>query len=150
MANIIISGVDRLIDDIGLLQAFDFLKAPFRKWLFRMQNRIATYPPTIPSGLWLANVSDKQRRAFFALLNSGQIPGGRTGDLGRSWTTQINIKQGEIIGELGNVRPYVRFIQGPDDQVGWAEDRWETTQEVLDMFSDDLIEDIQDEISKIT
>lgn len=145
--NIIISGIPELNDALGTLSAFRFLRTPITRWAYRIQNRLATYPGPIPSGLFMRTATEKQRKAFFALLSEGRIPGARTGDLGRSWEVDVSLKNDEIKAEIGTNREHAKFVQGSEeDQQPFHAGRWESITEVTEMFEDRIVEDIQREI----
>lgn len=148
MANVIITGIDDAIKTFGVINTFEFLRKPLQRWAFRIQAELATYPQPIPSGLFMSTATEKQKRAFFALLSSGLIPKNRTGELGRSWTTSVRVEGLTIKAEVGTNLKYARFVQGEDIQP-FHSGRWETTDDVLDRNRNKIIEDIEKEIKKI-
>ena len=80
-----------------------------------LHGQIPGYPsPPAPGSF--AFVSDRQRRYFFAALREGriQIPYRRTGTLGRSITTDVDVSGDEIVGEIGTGLDYAPWAVGPD------------------------------------
>lgn len=85
----------------------------------------ANYPP--PSGKPMQFVSDKQRRGFFAKLRSGQIqvPYGRTGRTGASYTKQVIADGVAVTSGLASAE----YTRGPG-QAAYHRDTWQTHEEI--------------------
>jgi hypothetical protein len=111
-----------------------------------LESKLATYPPVRQqkqSQYW----SDKQRRAFFAKLNAGEIsvPYNRTGDAGRSWTTKPNGNQ--VI--VGNNRKYAPYLYDPEKQANYHKGNWKTTKQVIDANRGELVTMLDKTIEKL-
>lgn len=93
-------------DDIG-----DMLRKPMDKALFKLQNRMAMYPPPPPGSTYR-----------------------RTGTLGRRWTTgrrEIPIANSQRIeGRVGNNTSYGPFVQAKQFQHRIHRGRWPDDEQV--------------------
>lgn len=138
-----IRGVDRLVRRLGWLDSLAVLEPPMKRALNQLQRALAAYPPQTRRRMRF--VSDRQRRWFFAALNSGQIsiPYSRTGNLGRSWTTEIRTSPMELIGEVGNNVPYGPYVQGENTQASIHQGIWQTDQDVFDDLRDQIVADFE-------
>lgn len=136
-----ILGVDDILDKLGIIGGFRYLREPFLKWAYTIQGDLATYPPVIPSGLFMRTATPKQIKKFFAMLSSGEIRGGRTGDTGRGWTSDVSLTNDEIKAVIGNSMQGVKFVQGEHQQPFHA-GRWQTVEEVTDKHRRKIIDDI--------
>lgn len=146
MPQITIEGVDELVEALGELEAFAVLRPPMHRGLSRLHEELATYPPQ--SGRPQRFRSDRQRRWFFAALNSGAIsvPYRRTGTLGRSWTEEIRQTPGNLVGEVGNNVEYGPYVQGHGTQSAYHQGNWQTDQEVADLLFPDILDDFEETI----
>jgi len=99
-----------------------------------LQHDLAEYPAQI-RGRKAHFVSDKQRKAFFAMLRAGKItvPYRRTGTLGRRWTTRVTERGSVIEGRVGNNTAYAPLAQGPEGVQSreMAARRWPRVDAVL-------------------
>lgn len=156
MTTIRIEGLDKLIGKLDRIGKLDVVKAGIKAGALHIKGKIAKYPPRRrikiqQIGGW---ASDKQRRAFFAKLRSGEIqvpykrgvsPGSET--LGRKWTIQA--RDGGLSAVVGNNVSYGPFVQDRDRQsrmhkmIGWK-----TTQDVADEEGPKIRDIIAREVAK--
>ena len=81
------------------------------------------YAPPIAPGLWAANTTLRQKRAFFAKMRKGGWKG-RTGALGAAWTVE-QVALGHY--RIRNTSPYANWIVGNaigKQQTRWARQYW--------------------------
>lgn len=97
---------DRLLQSI---QTPGFLAPTFEMIGAQLNTDLADYPPPPP---------DSSYR--------------RTNTLGRNWTHEETVGLMSIQTTLGNVTPYARFVQDPEEQAWMHKDRWQTTKDVLE------------------
>ena len=100
--------------------------------VLRMADQLRRYPPPPASGVWRANTTPRQKRAFFALLRRGVISGERTGRLGRSWRHTVEMRPAELAASLTNDAPYAPFVQGAQSQARFHRGRWTTDAAVIE------------------
>ena len=142
-----IEGTEELARRFDMAGQVRVLRPPMIRSLARLEDPIKTYPPPISPGVWAANTTPKQRRAFFALLRARRISGKRTGTLGRRWTSKITERGANLEGEWGNVTAYGRWVQGRDDQVAFHRGRWITDQQVIDRNRQAIVDDFAQAIT---
>lgn len=87
-----------------------------------IQRRAQVYPPPPPKGHWAALTTRAQKAAFFAQLREGGWHG-RTGTLGRKWTTTVSPIVAGVRGVVQNPTPYGPHVQG-DEQAAFHHGRW--------------------------
>lgn len=81
-----------------------------------LHSQIPQYPPPpgpdAPSPLQ----TERQRRWFFWALREGriQVPYARSGTLGRSVTTGVDVGEAEILGSIGVGRAFAPWVVGKD------------------------------------
>ena len=128
-----IEGEERLRRRFDAARSIRVLRPPMIRSLARLEDPIKTYPPPIAPGVWAANTTPRQRRAFFALLRARRVSGSRTGTLGRRWTSKIEEKAGggSLVGEWGNVTRYGPYVQGQGTQARFHAGRWVTDEQVV-------------------
>ena len=112
--------------------------------LERLKDRVAKYPKTQskkPPSMRGKFASDKQRRWFFAALRRGeiQVPYRRRGTLGRKWAVKVKMAP-EVVGYLGNVRPYAGYVQDRKNQAKIHQGNWPTVQDVIEDETDFVVE----------
>lgn len=111
-----------------------------RKWakgfvlrkLYGEQN----YGPKPGRGVWAANTTPAQKRAFFAKLNRGEWTG-RTGNLGRAWIVE---RAADANYRIRNTQPYANWMVGNNlgkQQVKWTRGAW---WRFYDRFMDEVPE----------
>jgi hypothetical protein len=127
-----IRGIDELYRRLDRVAATTTLVPPMQRSVERVRRRVAEYPGSIPSGRWAAMTTPRQKRAFFARLRAGRISGSRTGKLGQSWTTRLEMSSGGIVGRVGTNRPYARWVQDRANQARFHQGRWRTGQAALE------------------
>ncbi len=93
-----------------------------RQWTNELVQRdlagIENYAPPIAPGVWRANTTRAQQRAFFAKLRRGEWTG-RTGTLGASWTVTA---QGPARYKIANSQKHAGWIVG--NAIGLQQVRW--------------------------
>ena len=96
-----------------------------RRWTEELVQRdlagTQNYAPEIQPGVWRANTTRAQQRAFFAKLNNGEWTG-RTGALGSAWRVEAN---GPASYKIRNDMPYAGWIVG--NAIGRQQTRWART-----------------------
>ncbi len=127
-----LDGVERLARKFDAAGQVAVLRAPMVRSLARLESGLKTYPTQIAPGVWAANTTPRQKRAFFAKLRAGQTSGKRTGTLGRRWTSRTFEQRNTLVGEWGNNTEYARFVQDGEEQARFHRGRWVTTRHVLD------------------
>ena len=108
---IVITGIDEIVERFGRAQANEFLRPPMVASLALLHGQLATYPAPP--------------------MNSSYR---RTGTLGRSWTTKVTPGVDGIVGEIGTDVPYAPFVQGgsgPRQQAWMHQGRWQTDEQVI-------------------
>lgn len=143
-----ITGLDELFRKLDASTADATLRRGMHKSVFMLQADMAKYPDPPAAGDWKGFVSDRQRRAFFAKLRSGEIevPYRRQGTLGRRWTTKVSGFAQSIQGFVGNVTSYARYVQDEPKQAEIHKGRWPTVQGVVKADERDIIVTFADEI----
>ncbi len=109
---IVITGIDELVQRLGRAQANDVLRRPMVASLALLHGQLAAYPaPPVGSSYR------------------------RTGTLGRSWTTTVTPSSDGITGEIGNNVRYAPYVQGgpqsDPDQAWMHQGRWQTDEQVM-------------------
>lgn len=127
-----IEGVEELARRFDRAGQIRVLRTPMLRSLARLEDPLKTYPPPPADGVWAANTTPRQKRAFFALLRAGRISAKRTGTLGRRWTSRVVETTTGLTGEWGNNTVYARFVQGHQEQAAFHRGRWITDQQVVD------------------
>lgn len=127
-----LEGIERLARKFDAAGRVEVLRAPMVRSLARLEDGLKRYPEPIAPGVWAANTTPRQKRAFFAKLRAGQVSGKRTGTLGRRWTSRTYEQRSTLVGEWGNNTQYAPFVQDGDEQARFHRGRWLTTRHVLD------------------
>ena len=154
--SITINGLDKVYEKLDRFAAGKYLQKPMREAVNLIHARIATYPPK-PTGESQGFASDKQRRFFFAALRSGEItlPYRRTGQLSRSWTSQIDDKADGITGTVGTNLDYAPWVQSVEEiggrgpQAKIHQGRWETDESVVTALKTKIVETFKNAIDKL-
>lgn len=126
-----IEGEEQLRRRLGAAGTVAVLRPPMIRSLALLEDTIKTYPPPIAPGVWAANTTPRQRRAFFALLRARRVSGKRTGTLGRRWASKITEKGASLEGEWGNVTVYGPYVQGDGTQARFHMGRWTTDEQTV-------------------
>jgi hypothetical protein len=120
----------RILARLGDL-AFDAAETAMDKTVLYLLSQIPEYPPVVAAGGdWLKKSTPKARSWFFWAVKKGKVPGWkwvedeagghaegqypRSGQLGRSFTTQVTREQDSIIGQIGTNQVYAPWVVGPD------------------------------------
>jgi hypothetical protein len=116
MASITVTGLDQVAHKLKTVEQIALhLGPPMDKSLKHLQRRMARYPVKA-KGAFSAMATDKQRKAYWAKVKSGEIdniPGSgyrRTGTTGRKWSTKINKMPNGMTGELTNNAPGAKYV----------------------------------------
>lgn len=150
MASIEIRGVDELIRKLGSVEGVKVLEDPMRRSVDRLKRDIANYDavPKMRPGEWAAKTSLKQKRAYwFKVKQLGKHPG-RTGVLGKRWTTRINRSKTGLTGKIGNNTTYAPWVQSEKWQARMHRKRWKTDQQVTYNNRNAIVADFEREIRK--
>lgn len=142
MAEIKIEGVEDLERKLGAAMADKTLHPPMVSGLSRLHMGLATYPDTQSTGPMVFK-SDKQRRYFFWALREGiiTVPYGRTGTLGRRWTTTVRGYAGDMVGLVGNNTSYGPLVQGAGTQTKMHKGNWQTDEDVMKQEKTPIVKD---------
>lgn len=143
--------LQRLFAKLDASTARATLRPPLTRGLADLQRDLATYPA--PSRKKQPAKSRAQRIKQIMLAKEGKIPYRRTGDLGRSWTSEISETTGGLRGTLGNAvrsretgEQYGPLVQGAGWQAGYHADTWHTDQVVVDRHKDGILREIGEAI----
>ena len=120
-----IKGINKLMAKLSRAAAIDVLEKSMQRAVFRVQARIADYPP---------------QRAGSAYR--------RTGTLGRRWTTKVTKQAEGVEGRVGNVTEYAPFVQSARFQRPPFRGRWQTDEQVLEEEMPAIRRDFEQEIDK--
>jgi len=146
-----VEGLEELRRKLGALAANQALAPEMGRALERVRAPLVKYPlkPTF-QGL-AALMTPKQRRWFFANLRAGRIhvPYVRTEALGKSWTAVTNATAAGLIGIVGTVIKYARWVQDKNVQAKIHQGRWPTAQDVLGRVTPAIIAGFQREIERL-
>lgn len=125
------SDLARLVGKLGRATSLAMLRVPMTQALALLQTDLATYPNAQPHRQPFK--SERQRRFVMAMIRAGKIPYRRTGNLGRSWTSEIASSSEALTGQVGNTRSYGPFVQGADRQSAYFQgSNWPTDKSVFD------------------
>lgn len=145
-----IKGIDKLFKKLDKVAAQETLRPPMQRSVMRIQQDMAEYPETPTPGVWAAWVNSHSpekaaaiRGAFFA-----QKWRGRTGTLGRRWTTKVTSNAKGLIGKIGNNTKYGPFAQSKQFQAGFHRDRFQTDVDVMERNKSEIVADFQRTIEK--
>ena len=146
-----VEGIDRLVSKFGKLATFTNLRPAMRDSLNKVWNELARYPKPPEQGTFTGFKSDRQRRFFFAALREGliQVPYRRTGTLGRSWTTRIDVTANSIEGRIGTNIIYAPWVQDKDRQATIHQGRWQTAQAVLENLRGWIVHRFNSQIKRL-
>jgi hypothetical protein len=146
-----VEGIDRVVSKFGRLATFTNLRPAMSDSLNKVWNEVAKYPPPPASSAFPGFKSEKQRRFFFAALRDGliQVPYRRTGTLGRSWTTRIDVTVNSIEGRIGTNIIYAPWVQDKGQQAMIHQGRWQTVQDTLERLTNWIVRRFQREIDKL-
>ncbi len=142
-----ITGLDRVLKKLGKLSTFDVFEPPMQRSVLKIHHAIAEAPPPPRPGEWASKTTQAQKRAFFAKVRSGKYRG-RTGTLGRRWTTAVVKTADGLEGRIGNNTEYGPWVQSKRFQARFHKVRWKTDDDVLRELRDDIIDDFRDTARK--
>jgi hypothetical protein len=131
--SISITGVDRLVRNLGLATAQAVLTPPTERATTRLKDDLKEYPPPPPG--------------------SGYV---RTGDLGRGWKSRRpRATATGLTGEVYNAvrsrrtrKPYAMFVQKAGEQAAIHRGRWQTDADVVAANRRDIEQDFARAIDK--
>lgn len=124
--SITITGIDKLIAQLGRLEGMNHLRAPMQRAVYRLQARMAQYPAQRPNSTYR-----------------------RTGTLGRKWTTKITQSASELVGSVGNNTEYAPYVQAYRFQARVHRGRWINTDKyVMDTEQRNIVRDFEDTIAQ--
>lgn len=144
-----VTGFDELLETIDRFVSSEFIEAArvgMTKAMLYLHGKLPGYPSPPAAGEASKHWTDKQRRWFFWALSQGLVEGEytRTGTLGRRFTTKVQVRGVEVLGEIGSDTPYAPWVVGPDENeaitIGGVQmfqapihrGRWWQFQEVVD------------------
>ena len=133
-----IKGMEAISAKLRNLQNFSqWATPPMQKTVALLHEEIAKYP-TKADGAFSRYATQKQRRAYWAKVRSGQINHSdgigyvRSGTLGRKWVTEVKSGANGVRGEVGNNTLYAPFVQQlASQQTFHKASGWTTEQEAL-------------------
>ena len=136
-----VQGADRVSERLrGLENVNQVIDPDVRTWtkgfVLRRLYGVQNYPPPIRPGLWAANTTPAQKRAFFAKLRRGEWTG-RTGELGNAWTVD---RISDATYRIRNPTKYANWMVG--NAIGKQQTRWSRQYwwRYRDRFDDELPE----------
>jgi hypothetical protein len=125
MASIEIRGVQEIVEKLGAAAAFQTLRAPMQRSVFRLEAGMKKYPP---------------QRAGTSYR--------RTGTLGRRWTSAITQSANELEGKIGNATSYGPFVQSQMFQAATHRGIWQTDQEIATRETPFIVADFDQAIQE--
>lgn len=140
--------IDIQIDDrevvamLGLLAANNWLRPPMVRGLARLQNDMATYPPTRPGQRYIRGRGPTNSR--------GQVTRMTSQNLGKRWTSEIDETGSGINGRIGNNTSYGPYVQDEENQAWMHRGRWPTDEEVARQNESAIRADFEQAIEGIT
>lgn len=148
------ASVEHLVGKLGRATALATLVPPMQRALARLHDTLATYPS--PSRTAQPARSRKQRIKQILLGKEGKIPYRRTGDLGRSWTSEVTTSEGGLEGALGNSvrsredgRHYGPLVEGsPGVQSSYHAGTWPTIDAALRQHEAAIVDDFANAIDR--
>ena len=118
MTQITVTGLEPVLKKLGTIAKMnEALRAPMNGGLMRIQRKLMVQPRKA-KGAFTALATDRQRRAYWARVGRGEINHRdgigyvRTHTLSKAWTTQIVHTADGMRGEVGNIQPYAKYVQG--------------------------------------
>ena len=115
-----ITGVDEAVQELGMVETVNALRAPMQRAVHRLQAAMASYPPQRSGSTYR-----------------------RTGTLGRRWTTRISESGQGITGKVGNNTAYGPFVQSEMFQASVHRGRWQTDSQVLEQEQAAIVADFE-------
>ena len=115
-----IAGIDEAVQELGMAETINVLRAPMQRAVHRLQAAMASYPPQRPGSSYR-----------------------RTGTLGRRWTTRISESGQGITGTVGNNTAYGPFVQSEMFQASVHRGRWQTDQQILEQQQAAIVADFE-------
>ena len=144
--------IDRLFARLDAATAKATIRPPVERGLGTLQADLATYPA--PSPKRQPPKSRAQRIKQILLAKEGKIPYRRTGDLGRSWTTDVTETADGLRGTVGNAVKsretgfsYGPLVQGDGTQAAYHADNWHTEAMVLGRQQDGILREVGEAIA---
>lgn len=139
--SLLVTGVDRVTQRLqGLEHVERVIDDDVRRWtkgfVLRRLYGEGNYPPKPGRGVWAANTTTAQKRAFFAKLRRGEWTG-RTGRLGNAWVVE---RVSDANYRIRNPERYANWMVG--NTIGKQQTRWARTYwwRFRDRFDDELPE----------
>lgn len=124
MADIQINGLDALLAKLGTVERVgDVLQPPMQRAVFRVQARIAKYPPAIPGSRYVRGRGWADR--------DGKVRRFTSENLGKRWTTKVYRQSGGVVGKIGNNASYGPRVQSKQFQAKVHQGRWTTDEDAL-------------------
>ncbi len=150
-----IEGIDKLKAKLNPVAYQNAMQVTMDGACRLLTKELKAYPKPYakPKGEAAKHWTDKQRRWFWWAFKGGKntrgqfkgalaslsgrtggfltLPYKRTMSLSKGWTHHVRNTGGGFVGEIGNIRPYVKFVQWGPDQAWIHQGRWDTVQEVV-------------------
>lgn len=142
-------GLAELVAKFGRVTSLQVLRVPMTQGLALLHNDLATYPTASHNPQPFK--SERSRRWFFAALRDGRltVPYRRTGNLGRSWTSEISEGADSLLGVVGNVRSYAPWVQSADQRSSYFEGSgWVTDEQAFNRRKDQIVNMFTEAIDK--
>lgn len=140
--------IDIRIDDsevvtvLGRLASNEWLRAPMIRSLARLQNDMATYPPTRPGQRYIRGRGSTNAQGRVTRLTSQ--------NLGKRWTSRVRATGNGLEGELGNNTSYGPFVQDSERQAWMHRGRWQTDEDAAEQNEAAIRADFLATISRLT
>ena len=139
-----IKGLDRLQRKLKTLEEFQRkLKPPMEESVALVHDYIATAPRKA-AGAFSAMATDKQRKAYWARVRSGEadhregIGYVRSGSA-KAWTTQVKTSSKGVQGKVGNVKDSQRWAQSREHQQPFHKaSGWRTVEDAIEKNTDKI------------
>lgn len=113
-------GDEQALAIVRALQSPEFLVPTFHQIGTILTSELKKYPPPPPNSSYR-----------------------RTGTLGRRWTFQVRRNLYGVKVIAGNNTSYAPDVQDPDQQAPVHQGRWQTTEDVLDDKSEEIVGEVQ-------
>ena len=118
MAQITVTGLEPVLKKLRTIERLqDELRQPMDTSLKNINRKLIVQPHKA-KGVFSALATDRQRRAYWAKVRSGEaqhregVGYVRTHALSKAWTMQITKTPNGLIGEVSNNQPYAKWVQG--------------------------------------
>ena len=130
-----VAGVDRLVAKLGRIDSMRPLAPAMRRAVNRLQRDMQEYPPVRPGSRYVRGRGMADADGVVRRLTSEQ--------LGKRWTTKVDVSAAELVGTVGNNVSYAPFVQSRQFQVRVHRGRWPTDASVMNRNAPAIVRDFE-------